>query len=114
VKKIFGTQDVVDRPYGTVLTGAQGEQAWGLDLSWKRFGPGRTLGGEGSGAETRRQRPTGLTLAVMVTVGFIVVCACLGFWFVLNGAPSPQDWFSGSKSPVEGGELVGDGVRGPV
>lgn len=90
LKKMFGTQTVVERPYGTVsMPGVTGKAAWGLDMSWQRFGPGRTLGGEGSSAE--RQRPKGFILAVIVMSGFLVVCGFLGFFF-LYGAP--DGWFS--------------------
>ncbi|TVY91781.1 Derlin, partial [Lachnellula willkommii] len=42
VKRVFGTQTQVERPYGSAyMPGVAGEAAWGLDLSWKRFGPGR-------------------------------------------------------------------------
>ncbi|KUJ18898.1 uncharacterized protein LY89DRAFT_706486 [Mollisia scopiformis] len=85
VKKMFGTQNVVERPYGTASTPAAGETAWGLDLSWKRFGPGRTLGGEGSSEV--RQRPRGCILAVLVTGAFLVICGLLG-WFFFHGAQS--------------------------
>ena len=91
LKKMFGTQSVVERPYGTVSTGVVGEAAWGLDMSWRKFGPGRTLGGEGS--VTERQRPTGMVLAVMVMGGFLVVCGLLWYFFVLHGAP--DGWLSG-------------------
>ena len=119
VKRMFGTQVVVERPYGTVhMPGVAGEAAWGLDLSWKRFGPGRTLGGEGSTSSAERQRPKGLVLAAMVMAGFIVVFCFLGYLFVLHRGP--PGWFSGvdvggsgsGKSRVEGGESVKDGVPG--
>ena len=44
LKRVCGTQAVVDRPYGTVFmsSGTTAEPAWGLDLSWRKFGPGRT------------------------------------------------------------------------
>ncbi|CZR60115.1 related to F-LANa protein [Phialocephala subalpina] len=90
VKKMFGTQSVVERPYGTVSTGVAGQAAWGLDLSWQKFGPGRTLGGENSSAE--RQRPRGFVLAAMVMGTFLLVCGFSGFLF-LYGAP--DGWFSG-------------------
>jgi Derlin-2/3 len=122
VKRMFGTQGVVERPYGTVfmprVAGEAGEAAWGLDLSWKRFGPGRTLGGEAASAE--KQRPRGCVLAAMVMVGFVVVCCLLGLLFVLHGAP--HGWFSsvdvgGSASGiprVEGGESVVERFPGQV
>jgi Derlin-2/3 len=56
VKKMLGTQGVVDRPYGSNSVPGGGEAAWGVDLSWTRFGPGRTLGGEGSSTERARVR----------------------------------------------------------
>lgn len=96
VKKMFGTQNVVERPYGTVNTGVAGKAAWGLDMSWQRFGPGRTLGQEGAGAE--RQRPTGLVLAVMVMGGFLVICGLCGLY--LYG--TPHGWLTG----VDGGWLA--------
>jgi len=96
--KIFGTQDVVQRPYGTAMPGVTGQAAWGLDLSWKRFGPGRTLGGEDS--STTRQRPKGWVLASMVMVGFLAFCCFLGFLFVMYGAP--QGWLSSIGGPASG------------
>jgi Derlin-2/3 len=81
---------VVERPYGTVSMPG-GEAAWGLDLSWRRFGPGRTLGG--AGVRTESQRPGGFLLAAMVTGGFLVVCGLLAYLFLLNGIP--DGWFSG-------------------
>ncbi len=81
---------MVERPYGTVSTGVARKAAWGLDLSWQRFGPGRTLGGGGSGAE--RQRPTGFVLATMVMGGFFVLCGLCGFLYLNEG---PHDWFAG-------------------
>ncbi|KAL5321529.1 hypothetical protein ACEPPN_009488 [Leptodophora sp. 'Broadleaf-Isolate-01'] len=104
--KVFGTQDVVSRPYGTVVTGATGKAAWGLDLSWKRFGPGRTLGGEGAGAEA--ERPKGLVLAAIVMGVFLVVCGISGYLFVY-GTPG---WASGVDSgQLPGGTShVGDGT----
>ncbi|KAH7351205.1 ER-associated proteolytic system protein-like protein Der1 [Rhexocercosporidium sp. MPI-PUGE-AT-0058] len=98
--KVFGTQEVVSRPYGTVVTGATGKAAWGLDLSWKRFGPGRTLGGEGAEAE----RPKGLVLAAIVMGVFLVVCGVSGYLFVY-GAPG---WVSGAN----GGQLPGGTTHG--
>ncbi|TVY71328.1 Derlin-1.2 [Lachnellula suecica] len=91
VNKMFGTQHVVERPYGTVwMPRVAGETAWGLDMSWKRFGPGRTLGGEGASVE--RQRPKGLILAAMVMGGFLVLCCIVGLLFLRYGDPS--GWFS--------------------
>lgn len=90
MKKVFGTQTMVERPYGTVsMPGVTGEAAWGLDLSWKRFGPGRTLGGEGSRAEM--QRPKGFVLAALVIGTFFVLCAIFGFLFMYN---APDSWLS--------------------
>ncbi len=83
LKKIFGTQTTVDRPYGTLSLPGTGEPAWGLDLGWQRFGPGRTLGGEGSSAG--RQRPRGCVLAVMVMGGFVVILGLVGFFLVPYG-----------------------------
>lgn len=97
VMKVFGTQDVVNRPYGTAVTGATGKAAWGLDLSWKRFGPGRTLGGEGAGAEP--ERPKGLVLAAIVMAIFLLVCGVSGYLFVY-GSP-------GWAPVVDGGEVPG-------
>ncbi|PVH89198.1 hypothetical protein DL98DRAFT_508309 [Cadophora sp. DSE1049] len=106
--KVFGTQDVVNRPYGTAVTGATGKAAWGLDLSWKRFGPGRTLGGEGAGAEA--ERPKGLVLAVIVMGCFLLVCSVSGYLFVygtpgwapvVDGNPVP-----GSTSHVGDGKVI--------
>jgi Derlin-2/3 len=89
---MFGSQNVVERPYGTVsMPGVAGKAAWGLDMSWRRFGPGRTLGGEGS--STERQRPRGCVLTAIIMGGFVVVCGILGFLFVLYGAP--DGWLSG-------------------
>jgi Derlin-2/3 len=110
--KIFGTQDVVHRPYGTAVPGVAGQAAWGLDLSWKRFGPGRTLGGAGSG--TTRQRPKGWVLASMVMVGFLAFCCFLGFLFVMYGAP--QGWLSGiegSANSVSQAEVGGAAAGAP-
>lgn len=91
VKRMFGTQNVVERPYGTAaMPGVTGKAAWGLDMSWQRFGPGRTLGGEGSSAE--RQRPRGCILTMIMMSGFLVVCGFFGFMF-LQGVP--DGWFSG-------------------
>jgi Derlin-2/3 len=92
---MFGTQGVTERPYGTVFApanaaGATGQAAWGLDLSWRRFGEGRRLGGEGESSVVR-QRPKGLILAAIVMVGFVVICGLLGFLFLLHGAP--DGWF---------------------
>lgn len=42
LKKMIGTQSVVERPYGTVFVPGPAQSAWGLDMSWKRFGPGHT------------------------------------------------------------------------
>ncbi|KAG4441970.1 hypothetical protein IFR05_002538 [Cadophora sp. M221] len=100
--KVFGTQDVVSRPYGTVVTGATGKAAWGLDLSWKRFGPGRTLGGEDTSAEA--ERPKGLVLAAIVMGVFLLVCGVSGYLFVY-GVPG---WGSG----VDGGQLPGNPSHG--
>jgi len=91
-----------------------GEAGWGLDLSWQRFGPGRTLGGEGSSVE--RQRPRGAVLAVLVMGGFVLLCCFLGLLFVVHG--QPDGWFSGvglggltrGMSRVEGGEKAVEGV----
>jgi Derlin-2/3 len=95
VKKMVGTQDVVERPYGTAsMPGVAKEAAWGLDMSWKRFGPGRTLGGEGASVE--RQRPTPGVLAAMIMGVFVVVCLLLGYFFVLHGGP--DGWFPGWES----------------
>jgi Derlin-2/3 len=116
---MFGTQDVVERPYGTVfMPGVAGEAVWGLDLSWRRFGPGRTLGGEGS--STERQRPRGCVLAAMVMAGLTVVCCLLGFLFVLHGPP--DGWLLGvdvgglasRMSRFEGGESAVDRAPGLV
>lgn len=89
---MFGTQGVTQRPYGTVFAppngaGAAGEAAWGLDLSWKRFGEGRRLGGEGESSSGVRQRPRGLALAAMVMVGVVLICGLLGFLFYRHRAP---------------------------
>lgn len=98
VKKMFGTQAVVDRPYGTVITGVLGESAWGLDMSWKRFGPGRTLGGEAGSVE--RQRPQGLVLAAIVMGGFVAVCLFLfGSWWLFYPS-GPHGPFVGKASDV--------------
>ncbi|KAG0650832.1 cDerlin-2 [Hyphodiscus hymeniophilus] len=107
MKKVFGTQSMVERPYGTVSTGVTGKAAWGLDMSWKRFGPGRTLGEEDSSADG--QRPKGLVLAAMVMGGFLVVCGLLGYFFVMYGVA--DDWSSG----VDVGSLarVGDKTATP-
>ena len=36
---------MVERPYGTVsMPGVAAEAAWGLDMSWRRFGPGAYVG----------------------------------------------------------------------
>jgi Derlin-2/3 len=88
---MFGTQGVTQRPYGTVFapstgSGTAGEAAWGLDLSWRRFGEGRRLGGEGESSGVRQQ-PRGLVLAAMVMAGFVVICGLLGFLFYLHRAP---------------------------
>jgi Derlin-2/3 len=91
----------VDRPYGTALNAGAGEAAGGLDLSWRRFGPGRTLGGEGASVE--RQRPKGWVLAVMVMGGFVAVCCFLGYLYVLHWAP--DGWFSRFRN--EGSEKIG-------
>jgi len=96
VKRMFGTQTVIERPYGSVFTpssrtGTTSEAAWGLDLSWKRFGEGRRLGGEGE-SSLPSQRPKGWVLALMGTAAFIIICALLGFFFFLNGVP--DDWAS--------------------
>ncbi|RDW59539.1 hypothetical protein BP6252_12626 [Coleophoma cylindrospora] len=90
-KKIFGTQAMMQRPYGTVFmpTGGAsttGSAAWGLDLSWRRFGEGRRLGGEGE-SSLPSQRPRGLVLAAMVMAAFMVICAFLGLWFFWDGVP---------------------------
>ena len=80
---------MVPRPHGTVyLPGSKA--AWGLDLSWQRFGPGRRLGGEGPSAE--RRRPRGCVLAAMVMGGFIVVCGFLVFFVLQHGGP--DHWFA--------------------
>ncbi|CZT41653.1 related to F-LANa protein [Rhynchosporium secalis] len=98
--KICGTQDVVVRPYGTASSmGVPTKKAWGIDLSWKRFGPGRTLGGEGEGEGEDETRLKGLMLAAIVMGCFLVVCAVLGYKFVY-GLPW---WVSG----VEGGQITG-------
>ncbi|TVY39569.1 Derlin [Lachnellula subtilissima] len=112
VKRVFGTQTMVERPYGTAnMPGVAKEAAWGLDLSWKRFGPGRTLGGDGSASGVERQRPTALALAAMVMVGFLVVCGFLAVLFVQHG--DPRAWFSGVNtggvSQIEGGGGSGGG-----
>lgn len=91
VKRMFGTQSVIERPYGSVFmptsrTGATGEAAWGLDLSWKRFGEGRRLGGEGE-SSLPSQRPKGWVLAVIGLAAYIIICGLLGFFFFLNGVP---------------------------
>ncbi|KAH7399883.1 ER-associated proteolytic system protein-like protein Der1 [Cadophora sp. MPI-SDFR-AT-0126] len=106
--KVFGTQNVVNRPYGTVVTGATGKAAWGLDLSWKRFGPGRTLGGEGAGAEA--ERPKGLVLAVIVMGVFLLVCGVSGYLFVF-GSPGwapvvDPGQVPGSTSHVGDGKVI--------
>jgi len=80
---MFGTQGVTQRTYGTGFAppngaGAAGKAAWGLDLSWRRFGEGRRLGGEGESSEVR-QRPKGLALAAMVMVGLFSSVDCLDF-----------------------------------
>jgi Derlin-2/3 len=85
MNKMLGTQRVVERPYGSIVVPGGGESAWGLDLSWKRFGPGHTLGGEGS--RTGRQRPKGLALAAMVMGAFIFLCLLLGYLFL-----QPDTW----------------------
>ncbi|TVY49022.1 Derlin [Lachnellula occidentalis] len=111
VKRLFGTQTQVERPYGTAHMPGAGEPAWGLDLSWKRFGPGRTLGGEGSAAGAERQRPTGLALAAMVMGGFLVVCGFLALLFVQHG--DPRSWFSGVRAGEVAqvdGESAGGGL----
>lgn len=91
IKKMFGNQSVVERPYGSVTnTAANNKAAWGLDLSWKRFGPGRTLGGEGVSVE--RQRPGGMALAAMIMGGFFVICLILGYFFMLHGGLNGWDW----------------------
>lgn len=92
--RMFGTQNVVARPYGTAITAGSAEPAWGLDLSWKRFGPGHTLGGEGSTGT--RQRPTGAVLASMVMGGFLFVCALLGYIYLSHNNPDGafSGWFS--------------------
>ncbi|TVY59269.1 hypothetical protein LCER1_G000478 [Lachnellula cervina] len=115
---LTGEEDLWDPDYGgeAVWLGAYaggwlGSAAWGLDLAWKRFGPGRTLGGDGSASGAERQRPTGLALAAMVMVGFLVVCAFLALLFVQHG--DPRAWFSGMHaggvSQIEG---VGAGAGG--
>jgi Derlin-2/3 len=101
MRRVFGTHGTVDRPYGTALNAGAGEAAWGLDLSWRRFGPGRTLGGEGASVE--RQRPKGWVLAVMVMGGFVAVCCFLGYLYVLHWAP--DGWFSRFRN--EGSEKIG-------
>ncbi|TVY20003.1 Derlin-1.2 [Lachnellula arida] len=112
VKRGFGTQTQVERPYGSAyMPGVAGEAAWGLDLSWKRFGPGRTLGGDGSASGAERQRPKGLALAAIVMAGFLVVCGFLALLFVQHR--DPRAWFSGAHaggvSQIEG---VGGGAGG--
>jgi Derlin-2/3 len=103
VKKMFGTQSVVERPYGTVVSGGVAAQTpWGLDLSWKKFGPGRTLGGEGASVE--RQRPRGFALAVMVMGGFLVLCLVVGLLFMQHGGF--YSWFSGA----DGEKLVDETI----
>ncbi|KAK0103967.1 hypothetical protein ONS96_005072 [Cadophora gregata f. sp. sojae] len=101
IMKVFGTQDVVNRPYGTAVTGATGKAAWGLDLSWKRFGPGRTLGGEGASAEA--ERPKGLVLAAIVMGIFLLLCGVSGYLFVY-GSP-------GWGPSVDGGPVPGGASR---
>lgn len=96
VKRLFGTQAVIERAYGTVSMptngrGAAGEAAWGLDLSWQRFGEGHRLGGEGE-SSLASQRPRGLVLAAIVMATFAVICGLLGFLFFLHGAP--DGWLS--------------------
>jgi Derlin-2/3 len=88
---MFGTQGVTQRPYGTVFAppngaGAAGEAAWGLDLSWRRFGEGRRLGGDGEGGGVK-QRPRGWVLTAMVMVGLVIICGLLGFLLYLHQAP---------------------------
>jgi Derlin-2/3 len=97
VRKMFGTQGVTQRTYGTGFAppngaGAAGKAAWGLDLSWRRFGEGRRLGGEGESSGVR-QRPRGLVLAAMVMVGVVLICGLLGFLFYLHQAPD-GGWFA--------------------
>lgn len=91
---MFGTQEVVGRPYGTVTTGVAGQAAWGLDLGWQRFGPGRTLGGDLEGS-AERQRPRGWVLAAMVAGAFVMLCAFLGFLFMQHGS---DGWLASSMS----------------
>lgn len=69
------------------------EAAWGLDLSWKRFGPGRTLGGEGVAPE--RVGVSAWSLAALVVGGLVVVCVVLGFLFVQRGSEFSSAWLSG-------------------
>lgn len=93
---MFGTQSAVERPYGTVFMppnggGATGKAAWGLDLSWRRFGEGRRLGGEGE-SSLGSQRPRGLVLAAIGTAAFVAICGLLGFLFFWYGAP--DGWLS--------------------
>ncbi|KAL2071213.1 hypothetical protein VTL71DRAFT_12448 [Oculimacula yallundae] len=104
--KACGTQDVVHRPYGTVTMGVQGKKAWGIDLSWKRFGPGRTLGGEGESEVNDGRRLKGLMLAAVVMGCFLVVCAVSGYLFVY-GLPG---WAAGVHGQQPGSTLhVGEG-----
>lgn len=85
MNKMLGVQRVVERPYGSIIVPGGGEAAWGLDLSWKRFGPGHTLGGEG--VRVDRQRPKGLALAAMVMGAFVLLCLVLGYLFL-----QPDTW----------------------
>lgn len=102
----------MERPYGTVFVPGVGETAWGLELSWRRLGPGRTFGGEWASAKS--QRPRGCALAAILVAGFVVVCCFLGF-FVLHRAPygrfsgvgfsrlaSGMFWIEGKELAVEG------------
>jgi Derlin-2/3 len=108
MKRIFGTQAVVERPYGTVFAPA----SWGVDMSWKKFGPGRALDGrtvevEGDSATEASHRPTGLALAALVVGSFLVFSTLIGMFLVYG---VPDGWFSG----VDVGKMLDSPRSGDV